>query len=260
MDMIRLSLVVLAAALSLSACGGESGDPGSVAGPDLDGRTFVATSLTDGGRPRPLVEGTELRLAFRDDQLRIDAGCNHLSGGYGLDGDRLTVGQVGGTEMGCPEPLMEQDAWLADVLAGDLGLRLVEDDLTLTAGEVVIELADRETVSPDRPLLGTRWRLDSLIEGDAVASVPGGVVATLRIRDGLADVDTGCNELDWDVADDGSTLAFINGVTTDVGCPDDVATVEDAVTRVLDGEATWRITERSLTITNGDRGLGFQVE
>lgn len=251
---------VLVAALVLSACGGETSAPDVAGGPDLKGRTFVATSLTEGGRPHPMVDGTELRLTFRDDQLRVEAGCNHLSGSYEIDGERLTVSRIGGTEMGCPEPLMEQDAWLAEVLAGDHRIRLAEHDLTLTAGDVVIELTDREIVSPDRPLVGTRWVLDSLIEGETVSSVPGGITATLRIDDGRAHLDTGCNELDRDVAVEDATLTFGNGVTTDVDCPRGPAAVEDAAARVLEGETTWQITERSLTITNGDRGLRFRAE
>lgn len=258
--MVRLTVALLVVATALYACGGETSGPDQSGAPDVDDRTFVATSITDRGRPRTLAEGTELRLTFRDDQFGIEAGCNHLSGSYELDGDRLVVGPIGGTEMGCPQPLMDQDAWLAGVLAGESRLRLVEDDLTLTTDEVVIELTDRETISPDRPLTGTRWFLDSLIEGDAVSSVPGGVRATLEIRDGRAEVDAGCNEIGWEAVVDGDTITFSDGVTTDVGCPDDVAAVEDALARVLDGEATWTITERSLTITSGDHGLGFRAE
>jgi heat shock protein HslJ len=258
--MVRLTVALLVVAIGLCACAGETSEPDPSGAPDVDDRTFVATSITDRGRSRALVDDTELRLTFRDDQLGIEAGCNHLSGSYELDGDRLVVGPIGGTEMGCPQPLMDQDAWLAGVLAGESRLRLVEDDLTLTSGEVVIELTDRETVSPDLPLTDTRWFLDSLLEGDAVSSVPGGVRATLVVRDGRASVDAGCNSMGWDVEVDGDTITFANGTTTDMGCPDDTATVEHAVATVFDGEATWTITERSLTITNGDRGLGFRAE
>jgi heat shock protein HslJ len=258
--MIRLILALLVAALGLTACGSEDGGSEASDAPKLDGRTFVALAVTDAGEPHPLADGTELRLSFQDGQLGIHAGCNQLSGDYELSGDRLAVGPIGGTEMGCPEPLLDQDAWLAEVLSGDLRFQLGDDDLLLTAGEVVFELTDRETVSPDRPLEDTEWSLDSLMQGDTVSSVPGGVGATLRVADGKAHVETGCNELTWDVVVDDGTITFSGGVTTDVGCPGDLATVEDAISLVLEGEVTWQVTERTLTITNGDQGLGFRSE
>ena len=141
--MRRLGPALLVAAFGLTACGGDAGGPDDAGPSDFDGRTFVATSLTAGGQPHALVDGTELRLTFDDKHLGLIAGCNRLSGKYELDGERLDVTQMVGTDMGCSQPLMDQDAWLADVLAGNPRVRLVDDDLTLTAGDVVIKLTDR---------------------------------------------------------------------------------------------------------------------
>lgn len=132
--------VPVAAVLLLPAgCGDQDGTAGR---PDpLDGRTFVVTGVTVAGEPYAVVPGTQVRLAFADGTLGISAGCNRLSGDYRLDGDRLTVGPIGGTEMGCARELMDQDAWVAGLFAGPV--EVGADAGTLTAGDTVL------TTSPD---------------------------------------------------------------------------------------------------------------
>ena len=99
-----------------------------------------------------------------------------MSGPVDTAGGRLTTSALASTEMGCDAPLMEQDAWFGDLLAAAPVWKLDGDTLTVTSGDTTITLADRRVADPDRPLEGTTWRLDGLIDGDAVASVPQGVV------------------------------------------------------------------------------------
>ena len=106
----------------------------------IAGRTFEAVSLesdTD-----TLVEGVTLRIAFTDDEITVDAGCNRLSGTYAVDGPILVVADLGGTEMGCEPELMEQDAWISSVLTARPvitpqppdGLVLSDDEVDADAG------------------------------------------------------------------------------------------------------------------------------
>jgi len=156
--MTRLPLLLAAGALALpltlGGCGDETGpgtggsDPGT--GPDdgtaLPEGRYVVSEVTDGGTPRPLVEGSTIRIRLQDGTLTVNAGCNHLFGDYRLEGDRLTLSRLGGTEMGCPKPLMAQDDWLVDVLASPLTVG--EDPLTLTSGSVVFTLEWQGTNPP----------------------------------------------------------------------------------------------------------------
>ena len=243
----------------LAACGDETGVEAVRDPPHpLAGRTLVVTEVTEDGQPRPLVAGSEARFVFEVDTMRMSAGCNILSGGYELEGDRLVLGQLGGTEMGCPEDLMAQDAWLAGLFAEPVTLQ--EDPLALVSGSVVLRLADREQVSPDVALRGTRWLLDGLVDGEVVSSVPAGAEASLRIdRRGRAAVWTGCNSGSGRVEVGEGTLHWESLVTTLKGCTGPAGEVERTVVEVLQDRTTYEIVERQLTITRGERALVFRA-
>ncbi len=106
--------------LALAGCAADPQDPGSQpADNDLDGRTFVARTVTVGGEPRPLVDGTQLVLGFDGAAMSVDAGCNQLSGDVAYADGVLRVGAMGGTEMGCDPDRMDQDTWVARFLSAD---------------------------------------------------------------------------------------------------------------------------------------------
>ena len=248
---------------SLSGCGDEKADDDGAGGDDLSllsGRTLVVTSIDNGGEPWGLAQDSEARFTFDDTTMGIMAGCNHLSGNYRLDGDRLIVDGIGGTEMGCSKQLMKQDAWLASLF--EVPVTVGQDPLTFTSGIVVLRLDDREDIYPDLPLAGTHWVLDGMIDGDAASSVPGAREAWLDItEDGKVSANTGCNRGSGSATIDGATLTFGPLATTRMACSETAAQhVEGAMRAVLDGETTYSITERSLTITKGEQGLTFRAE
>lgn len=257
-------VAALAAVALAAGCGAETGDGDADARSGgrtpIEGRTLVVTKVTDAGRPHEIVPGSQIRLELSDGSLRLHAGCNHLSGDYEIDGDTITVGPVGGTEMGCPPTLMAQDTWLAGLFAEPVAVG--ESPLTLTAGDVVLELADRESVSPDVPLTGSAWQLESLGNGGSVSSVPSGVRAELVIaEDGSVRLETGCNQATGTVEVDGDVISWGALAVTRKGCADPAAgAVERQVLGVLAGDTTYRIEEQSLTITNRDAGtLGYRA-
>jgi heat shock protein HslJ len=60
-------------------------------------------------------------MAFEDNRIRFDGGCNGLSGGIRIeDEERLRIQGPATTLMACEPALMAADAALADVLAGPL--------------------------------------------------------------------------------------------------------------------------------------------
>jgi heat shock protein HslJ len=139
-------------AVTLAGCGDE--DPTTMADDDaaaqlslddLSGRAFASVRV-DGHQ---LVGDSQIRLGFDGDELRAHAGCNHLFGTLALDGDILSASNLGGTEMGCPDGLNDQDAWLSSFLAAGPAVALEGETLTLTKDGVVIELVEQEV--PDQP-------------------------------------------------------------------------------------------------------------
>ena len=157
---VKTILTALAAvlALSLSACGDDdptptaTDDEAGLSLEDLDGRLFASVRV-DGHQ---LVDGTQVRLGFEGTDVSADAGCNHLFGTAAVEGDTLTVTDMGGTEMGCPDGRNDQDAWLTTFLGAGTTAALTENTLTLTGGGVVIELEeqdvpDQDGEDPDQP-------------------------------------------------------------------------------------------------------------
>jgi heat shock protein HslJ len=111
---------------------------------DLWGRTFVSVSVTEDGEPRPLIPGTRIELTFeqrRDEGgIRWEAGCNIQGARVDIMPQRLHVGEVAGTLIGCTKELYKQDHWLAAIFSSDPYWELYQDRPKLRAGETLIEL------------------------------------------------------------------------------------------------------------------------
>lgn len=241
------------AALLVAACSGSAG--ADVPRPsDLDGRSFVATGVTG----REIVPGSTIRLGFQDSNVSGTAGCNSFGGAYRIESGRLIATEMFMTEMACNEPLMAQEGWVVELLR-DAAIALDGDTLTLSSESVTLTLRDVEVAMPDRPLTGTEWTLDTLIEREAASSVPAGVSATLRIDGGTAFVNLGCNSGSASVTVDGDSVVFGPLGTTKMACPDDRMTVERAVAAVLVGDVPYAIDGDRLTLGDGARGLGFRA-
>jgi heat shock protein HslJ len=136
--------------LCLGACGdsddGPSAAPTTVgtqeAPQGLDGTTFVSTDVTG----RELADGTELRLAFEDGSLAVQAGCNTHSAPYSVEGSTLRwTGPPASTMMACPGSLTEQDAWVTDLFTGGVAMTVDPDGATLTDGDVTIQLVQDDS-------------------------------------------------------------------------------------------------------------------
>lgn len=227
-----------------------------------DGRTFLSESVTEQGEPRPLVAGTRIRLSFSGDTVRADAGCNLLSGTARMDGDRLVVTNLGGTEMGCDEPRMAQDDWLIEFLGGRPVLALDGDVLTLSDSRTVIRLSDRRIADPDRPLRGTRWEVDTLVDGAVASSLPAGVSAYLTFtKGGQVTGYDGCNLFSgrYEVRDLAIIVSELISATRH--CAGDAGVVGQSVLDVLREEMTYRIEARRLMLdTASGKGLGLRAK
>jgi heat shock protein HslJ len=255
MSILIRALLVLP--LLLSACQGV--DAGS--GPSLDGRTFLSTSVTDGGKDHQLVAQTRIRISFKDGHISLSAGCNTMGGTYKVVNGLLNVGDLATTDMACDQDRMAQDEWLAGLVTAGPTVRLDGNDLRLKSGATVIKLLDREVAEPDQPLVGPTWTVISVISGDAVSSVPDGVVATLQFTaDGKVLINTGCNGAGGTYIVRDGTLVFSDIVTELKLCQDQRNQIEAAVLGVVRaGEVSFTIDAKLLTLTNGDKGLQLQV-
>jgi len=236
--------------------GGESHGAGN-----LWGHTFLSTRVTENGQSRPLVPGTRLRLTFQDGDVHAYAGCNHLTGRANVDGDHLVVDRLASTMMACDAPLEEQDAWLTRFLSAGPTWRRHGDELILSTGETEIRLVDRRIADPDRPLRGTRWVVDSIVDNESATSVPTGTEAHLTLDDNdRVEGFTGCNGFGGKAAERGGRITFSEILSTKMACVGDAGRLESAVLAVLDGEVSAHVEGDRLALTRPDgRGLRLRA-
>lgn len=260
---MRLRIVLPALALLLlSACGNDEIDVGN--GPDeLIGRTFIAQTV----KGHDLVDGTEFRLTFDANQITAHAGCNHLMGDLtSLDNGVLTVAGMGMTEMGCDPARHEQDTWLADFLGSSPAWALDGDELHLSNDSAELVLLDREVADADRPLEGTRWKVDSVITAGgpdgSVSSVPPEADAHIVFDKGQFEGSPGCNSMWGRYTIDDGHIAITEVAVTAAGCLDPgKANLEEQVSAVLSGRLAYEIVAGRLTLTAPDgTGLGFHAD
>lgn len=257
-----VSIVLVLAAMG--GCGRGDGQGGAPAEVELpEGREFLSTEVLAGGKPKELADGSRVRLAFHDGDLRAEAGCNHLMGNARLDDGRLVVDGMGGTEMGCPEELMKQDEWLTAFLTSRPRWNLDGDELTLTGKDTEIRLTDRRVADPDKPLRGTDWILDTIIDGETASSLPASLrkKPLLKLGDGTAAGFDGCNSFSARAAVSGATLKLSQVVSTLRACHGERQDVASKMLEVLTASGLkYEIEAGRLTLTapNG-KGLGFSA-
>jgi heat shock protein HslJ len=243
--MRRFAPLVLLLVVVTAACGDD--DTSTVGDDSPWGRTFV----TDGPPP--------VRVTFRDGEITARSECNTLLGTASIDDGVLVVTDVGSTEMGCDAELHAYDEWLADFLSSSPAIALDGATLTLTGATDSLMLTDREVADPDRPLVGTRWVVDGIVTGDAVASMPAGAgEAWLTFAEAQVEGATGCNSFTGDVTIDGDRIEIGPITTTDVACDPATMSVEEGMYAALDGDVTAEIVASTLWLRGPD-GHGLML-
>ena len=252
--------VVLTSLLTMTGCGSATGEPDN-ASSDIDGRTFLSTSVTVDGEPMSLVSGTQLSVRFIGSGITANAGCNTMSGDATIDSGTLVLGDgLAMTEMGCDSPRMEQDAWFADLLAAEPSVALDGSTLTLESKGTLVTMSDEKVEDPDRSLAGTDWTLNGIIEADTASSVPAHPKVTLHFTEnGQVQFSDSCNSLDGTYTVDGDTISLQHISKTLMACSP-VGEVETAVQAVLHDVVEFQIDGPSLTLNNGPYGLTYRAE
>jgi heat shock protein HslJ len=264
---VALLLAGLLAGCGSSDDGDEGTEPATTTGPsgtpvadvaDLDGTTYESTSVEG----HELVPGEPVRLVFDGDTMSVSAGCNTLFGEYQLtDGALAWAGDPASTMVACEPELADQDAWLTDLFTAGVDATSDGSTLTLTSGDVVIELADVAEANLEE-LLGRTWTVRGIVEDGVTSRVPSGVRnPRLEVgQDGLSRLDTGCNAGRTTVTVGADFLTFGHPAVTRQACSGAAGGVEQAVLAVVDGRSdhVW-YRAATLVVTKGDRGLVFEV-
>lgn len=256
-----MRIVAVLLLLVVAGCGARTEARDAPAPNPLQGRKFVAMAVTDDGKPRELVPKSELSLEFTDDgRLIARAGCNMMQGNVDTSGGTLTVDALSMTEMGCEPALLDQDKFVADVLAANPKWELNDGRFTVRAGTTVFDMtAEEETV---RDLKGTTWVLDTLIDGDTASSMQAGAPEVTLVFDGKkVTADTHCNGYMAEYTVSGDTVTFTPGASTLMACAPEIMAGEQAVANALRDEVTFEIAADRLTFTHpSGKGIGLHAQ
>ena len=127
-----------AVALAVGACGGV-GAGGGGGGEALEGTWTLASGHGPDG-PVTVPDDAQATLVIDGDEWGGQL-CNHYFANARVRGNEVTLTGIGGTEVGCAEPLMTAEqryyAALADVTAWEI----VEDRLRLTGPDTELVYA-----------------------------------------------------------------------------------------------------------------------
>lgn len=212
--------------------------------------SFTATSLTG----HVLVPGSSIAMEFADGTIGARAGCNSIGGTFTVEAGQLVVGALTQTEMGCEQPLMDQDAWIVAFLGSAPTVTVSGDTISLVGPGPVAESIELQRAAAPREyaLVGTRWVLDTIVEGEIASSVPAGVTPTVTVADGRIDLDAQCNAVGGAVVVADTDLTVTEVISTKMACQDARGEMEALLLAVFVGTVPYTVDANRLTVTGAD--------
>ena len=238
--------------------------------PTVEGDWVLRSGHLD-GEEIALVDGWDVTLNIAGDRIGGTAACNSYGGtvdvvdDLGLGGS-FVVGELSWTEMGCEPEVMELEQQFLAAL-GRVDSYELADTLSLAETGVGTGLQfDRVEPVADTELVGTTWRLDTLITGDTASNSPSMDLAHLEFHDdGTVTGSTSCRRLEGEWMLQGATvqiptLAAIDDPTAGVCAPESEA-LDGAFIAVVESTMTAEIGGNRLTLTApGGDGLSFTAD
>lgn len=215
---------------------------------------------TEGEIPVPL-KGVSLSL--RGSRLSFSGGCNGGRGEFSVEEGMLQVAPMVSSMAACVDKTKSEiDDWMGDFLHSTPNAEISEGRLTVSAGGVSLIFQDRESVSPDLPLVTTKWTVDTLIDGQAAEEViTQGVTVQFSENDKVV-LAGPCNSGMGSYQQDGNSLEFGALSFTKKACADpERRTLEGRLRKVLAaGSVTFSIEESRLDLERGEIGLSASGE
>ncbi len=262
-----------AASAGAASAGGSSSGGGSSAAPsgstagslpaEVIGTTFVATQVTG---QYTIVPGSTISLTFENGTLAARAGCNNMFGPYTVNGDVLTVAQMGSTMMACDPDLMKQDQWLSAFLASGPTWTYDGGTLQLTNGTDTMQL--NAALSAAAAVPGVGWKLVGLISqsGSTVSAVDPSLSPWIEFDSSTVTINTSCNTGTGKAEIGDETITFGPIAMTLRACTSPSSDVEEAMTAVLQGVTNYTVTSDPSAVLlvimspDGTTGLQFQAD
>jgi heat shock protein HslJ len=196
----RFALFVLCG-LAMGVVGGCGDDDGAPSRAGLAGTQWAldlaALGVPDAG-------SVSSWIAFAQDRVNGNDGCNSFSGTYQADGAKLTFGPLAGTRMACGAPADDVARKVTAALARVRSYERRDGALRMkdAGGATVLRYtAARSGVEGD-------WTVISVLYDDAIRSVLAGTEPTAEFSgDGRVTGSTGCNRFDGPYTLEGDKLS-----------------------------------------------------
>ena len=241
-------LLPAACALVLAAC---SLLPGGA----LEGAWRLTSGTVDGQAiPLPALVSISLKLAGTD--VSGSSGCNSYGGSMRLNGDRISFDSLSQTDIGCQEPLATAERLFMSAL--ERVERGTRDGARLRLSGQGVDLAFAPIVpTPDSPLIGVLWRLDTIVDGDTAMSTAGSDRATLQFGDdGQVRGSTACHDFvtAFSGAAASASIQPVRPATN--GCGGPLGEIEQAVLATMGSGATAHV-EQDRLVVEGPNGRGL---
>lgn len=249
--------------LALAGCGTDTGresdgaaEAGSAVSTDLpltDVRWSIE-SLSVDGKKTAAPAGASVEIDSKG-KASAQTGCNSIGAKVTIDGDTITVGEKTQTMMGCPKELEAFEKALGGAFGGKLKAEVEDKKLTLTTdgGDSIALTAEKPA-----PLVGTGWAVTSLVSDGTARSLPKDKKgetpkATLTFaKNGTVSGSLGCNGFSAPAKVEGSTITFGMLKSTKRLCPEPAMSVERELMKVLEGQVTYEVHHRELTLKAAD--------
>jgi heat shock protein HslJ len=256
--MTRFTLASLATLCLLASVAGAAtvataAEPMTMAG--LEGPTWQLHELAVDGALQTVPDDVIATLHMADGGVGGSGGCNAYFGDYVIDGDALTFGPIGSTQMFCEGPPGEiEAAFFANLL---LVASWASDGMTVTMSDadgnaVLTFAAALEPPMPADGIEGLTWLLQEQAVDGTLTAPPEGVIVSLILEGGSAGGSGGCNAYFASYELDGSAVSFSEIGSTMMFCEGAPGEVEAAYFTNLALVASWASDGFALTLSDAD--------
>ena len=239
-------------------------DTGPVTGNTLASTGWQLVSYNNENSQVPVATGSKITLKFNEDgSTGGSGGINLYFGSFTQNGNSITFGPIGSTEMAGPQPLMDQESTYFSLLDSARTYYATESTLQLSdaTGRVTLVFRSDNSGSSNGPavedpatvLPGTEWQLSSYSDG--VTTVSGQDIRTITLKfDDPGNISGfgGVNSYFGTCTMDGNTISIGPLGSTKMAGPESLMTLEQLYFNLLSSATGVSLSGDSLSLTNNE--------
>ena len=194
---------------------------------------------------RPVTAG------FSAGRLSGFSGCNQFFGPYTVERDRVVIGPLAGSLMGCEQPAQTIEQAVHSALTGTFRYALAQDKLTLLSGDDPVLTFQAE---PAPVLEGVTWKVSGFNNGrQAVVSPISDTMLSVTFRQGSVEGSAGCNTFRASYTVQADRIALGPTAVTRMICnQENIMQQERQFLSALESATTWSIAGQMLDMHRAD--------